>query len=189
MADNKRQKTLLFHTQVCCARGHALYQTESIMWADMGMTQESNHESTQNQIDALSALICWFESGHFGEVHIKGHQNLVKTQKRSTKCSESLDKINKIDWKPQNVTKINSWFESSSHDLIWISIPDSWVMSWFELNILKGSWVIGQFESIFRNPLSNEWSWIKTFWDWVELNKNKFELYPCLHVRALVLKG
>ena len=117
--------------------------------------------------------------------------------------AESQKMVNEIDLEPKKVNKINSWFESLSHDLIRINIAESfWVMNWFELKFwnvflkslviwikifwkLFESWAdLNQIQkSIFSRELiwissckvivSHELSRIKTFWDWVESNKKR----------------
>ena len=66
-------------------------------------------------------------------IQIKALSRMPK--KRSTKFGESPKKVNEIEWNPQKrstelsespkkVNEIISWFESLSHDLIQINIPD-----------------------------------------------------------------
>ena len=59
-------------------------------------------------------VMSWFESRHLSRMPQEGQRNLAKAQKRSTKMSESLKKVDEI----------NRWFESLSHDLTRINIPD-----------------------------------------------------------------
>ena len=54
-------------------------------------------------------------------------------KKRSKKFSESPKSSTKFSGSPKKFSEINSLFESMSHDLIQINIPDSfWVKSQFE---------------------------------------------------------
>ena len=90
----------------------------------------------------------------------------VKSPKRSTNLSES----------PKKVNEIYSWFESLSHELIRINIPDS--LS------LESIWI-----KILESVLSRELNWIKVFWKfflsresiWINILEIHFESWADLH--------
>ena len=81
----------------------------------------------------------------------KNQRNLAKSPKNVNEISEIPKTLTKLCESPKKVNAINSWFQSLSHDLIRINIPEFlWVMSWFE--------------STFWIFFSREMIRIKIFW-------------------------
>ena len=121
-----------------------------------GYDSDSNHESTQNQIffawvmswfcvnswkttwlmNGIDSslrdtawVMSWFESRHLTNAKKKHQWNWAKAQKKLTKLSEipNPKKSTKYSENTKKVNEISIWFESLSHDLIRINIPESFL--------------------------------------------------------------